>query len=38
VLLRQHLKQTLPDPNYRAEFLRALLRQVQQGTLPAEVA
>ncbi len=36
VQLRQQLKQTLPDPVRRAEFLRSLLRQVQQHTLPAE--
>ena len=38
VLLRQQLKQTLPDPNHRAEFLRGILRQVQHAAFPAEVA
>jgi siroheme synthase-like protein len=36
VQLRQHLKATLPDPGQRAELLRGLLRQVQQGALPSE--
>ncbi len=37
VQLRRQLKQTLPDPARRAEFLHDLLRQVRQATLPAEV-
>jgi siroheme synthase-like protein len=34
VQLRQQLKQTLPDPQQRAEYLRNILWQVQQETLP----
>ena len=36
VHLRQHLKQTLPDPARRAEVLRALVQQVQQAIQPVE--
>ena len=34
VQLRQQLKQTLPDPARRAEFLRGILWQIQRETLP----
>ena len=34
VQLRQQLKQTLPDPHQRAEYLRGILWQVQQEALP----
>lgn len=37
VQLRQQLKQTLPDPLRRAEFLRGILRQVQRDALPVGV-
>ena len=33
VKLRQQLKQTLPDPHQRAEYLRDILWQIQQDTL-----
>ena len=33
VQLRQQLKQTLPDPRQRAEYLRGILWQIQQDTL-----
>ena len=36
IRLRQHLKQTLPDPARRAEALRALVQQVQQTIQPVE--
>jgi siroheme synthase-like protein len=38
VQLRRQLKETLPDPGQRAQFLRDILRQVQRGALPAKVA
>jgi siroheme synthase-like protein len=34
VQLRQQLKQTLPDPHRRAEYLRGILWQIQQEALP----
>jgi len=34
VQLRQQLKETLPDPLQRAEYLRGILWQVQQEALP----
>ena len=33
VKLRQQLKETLPDPHLRAEYLRDILWQIQQDTL-----